>query len=139
VSLTVDCGVGSNLAEGEESLILHELEETTSPDPLPTSPTKKAGPNSIRGIFSKWRSSSQEASVDKVEESQQAMMGGQDSTSAAFPVTKGRESSIFGLLPLAGLRNAASRESLQGGSGPNSQGNSPTAGSPSFLTKQVRS
>jgi len=123
----VDCGVGSNfIGEGEESLILHELEETTSPDqPVLPSPTKKT---TLRGIFNKWRSSSQEASVDKGEESQRL---------TAEAGTKQRESSIFGLLPLAGLRAAVSRESLQGGSGPNSQNNSPTA-SPSFLAKQVR-
>lgn len=133
VSLTVDCNSGTNPAEGEDSLILHELEETSSPpEPQQTSPTKKS--NTIRGIFSKWRSSSQEASVDKVEESQRLMV---DASS------KPRESSIFGLLPLAALRAAASRENLEaigtsggGGSGPNSQNNTPS-GSPSFLAKQV--
>ena len=121
----MDCGVGSNFAEGEESLILHELEENSaSPEPVHPSPTKKT---TLRGIFNKWRSSSQEASVDKGEET---------SRLTAEAGTKQRESSIFGLLPLAGLRAAASRESLQGGSGPNSQNNTP-AGSPSFLATHV--
>lgn len=136
VSLTVDCGMGSNTGEGEESLILHEQEENSSPVPEPSSPTKKAG-TTIRGIFTKWRSSSQEASVDKGEEGQRLTSGtGAEPSSSAM--AKGRESSIFGLLPLVSLRNATSRESLQGGSGPCSQINSPT-GSPSFLAKQVTS
>lgn len=129
VSLTVDCG-GSNLNE-EEGSVLHELEETASPpDPAPSSPKKSA----VKGIFSKWRSSSQEASVDKVEESQRLITTNEPTSSSNN--NKVRESSIFGLLPLAALRAATSRESLQVGSGPNSQANSPT-GSPSFLAKQV--
>jgi len=128
----VDCVSGTNLGEGEDSYVLHELEETVSPtDPAPASPTKKS---TIRGIFSKWRSSSQEASVEKSEESQKLCIEISN---------KPRESSIFGLLPLAALRAATSRESLHaisgnggGGSGPSSQNNTPTT-SPSFLAKQV--
>ena len=105
----MDCVSGNNLAEGEESLVLHELEETVSPtDPTPASPTKKSS-STIRGIFSKWRSSSQEASVEKSEDSQKVSIEAS---------TKPRESSIFGLLPLAALRAATSRESLHiGGNG----------------------
>jgi hypothetical protein len=132
VSLTLDCTSGTNLAEGEDTSILHELEETTSPaEPQLVSPTKKS--NTIRGIFSNWKSSSQEASVDKGEDMQRLM-------SDAPAGVKQRESSIFGLLPLAALRAAASRDNLDsigGGSGPNSPGPSPS-GSPSFLAKQVQ-
>ncbi|CAG7724464.1 unnamed protein product [Allacma fusca] len=130
VSLTLDCGPGININEGEESQVLHEMEENTPTEPLPPlSPTKKA--SSIRGIFSKWRSSSQEASVDRTDEMQRLAVDQPGTLMGAKP----RESSIFGLLPLAALRAAASRESLQGGSGPNSQANTPM-GSPSFLAKQ---
>lgn len=132
MSLTVDCASGVNLIEGEDDLVLHELEETVSPtDQVATSPTKKSS-TTIRGIFSKWRSSSQEASVEKSEDSQKLNVDVN---------LKHRESSIFGLLPLAALRSATSRESLNavggnGGSGPSSQNNTP-ATSPSFLSKQV--
>ena len=132
VSLTLDCGPGSNFTEGDENQVLHELEETSPPEPPPMSPTKKG--NTIRGIFSKWRSSSQEASVDRNDEMQRLSVEQPYGQAAA---SKPRESSIFGLLPLASLRAAASRESLrEGGSGPNSQANTPV-GSPSFLSKQV--
>lgn len=138
----MDCVSGTNLAEGEESLVLHELEETVSPtEPSSyhyqqaSSPTKKNS-STIRGIFSKWRSSSQEASVEKSEDSQKLSIEERSS--------KPRESSIFGLLPLAALRAATSRESLHaacggnggGGSGPSSQNNTPQT-SPSFIAKQV--
>lgn len=125
--MTVDCTSG-NAGEGEDSSILHELEETTSPTEPATSPTKK-GNSSIRGIFAKWRSSSQEASVDKGEESHRLLTD---------PSSKQRESSIFGLLPLAALRAAASRENLEGiGSGGNTPHGGSPSGSPSFLSKQV--
>lgn len=131
VSLTLDCTSGTNVPEGEDSSILHELEETTSPaEAQVVSPTKKG--TTIRGIFSKWRSSSQEASVDKGEDTQR-LMGDTGNV-------KQRESSIFGLLPLAALRAAASRENLDsvgGGSGPTSPSANSPSGSPSFLAKQV--
>jgi hypothetical protein len=130
----VDCTTGEG-GGGEDSQVLHELEEKSSPtEPHQISPTKKI--NTIRGIFSKWRSSSQEASVDKGEDTHRLVIEASN---------KPRESSIFGLLPLAALRAAASRENLEiaggggpeGGTGPNSQNNSPS-GSPSFLAKQVQ-
>lgn len=135
----MDC---SNFTEGEEACILHEQEETSSPraETVMCSPTKKSG-STIRGIFSKWRSSSQEASVDKGEDNKDNQkLSSAETNAQTYSSNKGRESSLFGLLPLAALRAAASRESLAGlggdGSGPNSQTNTP-AESPSFLAKQV--
>lgn len=126
--------------EGEDSSILHELEETTSPAEARDviSPTKKGG--TIRGIFSKWRSSSQEASVDKGDPDAHRLLLAESGGGGGGGGGKQRESSIFGLLPLAALRAAASRENLDDGGNGASVVNSPGAspgGSPSFLSKQV--